>query len=72
VVPFGDASGLKMEIASARVTLTSRLRSPQDLLATELKEIHSAERQLTRALPRLAKQVTSHLKMLIIGVNFNR
>ena len=27
------------------------LRSPEDLLATELKEIHSAERQLSRALP---------------------
>jgi len=24
------------------------LRSPEDLLATELKEIHSAERQLSR------------------------
>lgn len=35
------------------------LRSPQDMLVTELKEIHSAERQLSRALPRLAKQVSS-------------
>ena len=35
------------------------LRSPQDMLLTELKEIHSAERQLSRALPRLAKQVSS-------------
>ena len=35
------------------------LRSPQDMLVTELKEIHSAERQLTRALPRLTKQVSS-------------
>jgi ferritin-like metal-binding protein YciE len=35
------------------------LRSPQDVLVTELKEIHSAERQLSRALPRLAKQASS-------------
>jgi ferritin-like metal-binding protein YciE len=35
------------------------LRSAEDLLATELKQIHSAERQLSRALPRLAKQVDS-------------
>lgn len=35
------------------------LHSPQDLLATELKDIYSAERQLSRALPRLAKQVSS-------------
>src|SRR3954466_9788667 len=35
------------------------LRSPEDLLTTELKQIHSAERQLSRALPRLAKQVDS-------------
>lgn len=35
------------------------LRSPEDILATELKEIYSAERQLTRAMPRLAKRVTS-------------
>ena|SRR5271166_2812597 len=35
------------------------LRSPQDMLAVELKDIYSAERQLSRALPRLAKQVTS-------------
>ena len=33
------------------------LRSPEDLLAMELKQIHSAERQLSRALPRLARQV---------------
>jgi len=33
------------------------LRSPEDLLATELKEIHSAERQLSRALPRFSKKV---------------
>ena len=35
------------------------LRSAEDLLTTELKQIHSAERQLSRALPRLAKQVNS-------------
>jgi ferritin-like metal-binding protein YciE len=35
------------------------LRSPQDLLLTELKQIYSAERQLSRALPRFAKQVTT-------------
>jgi len=33
------------------------LRSPEDLLATELKEIHSAERQLSRALPRFSKKL---------------
>src|SRR5919205_755278 len=35
------------------------LRSPEDLLAMELKQIHSAERQLSRVLPRLARQVDS-------------
>jgi ferritin-like metal-binding protein YciE len=35
------------------------LSSPEDLLALELKQIHSAERQLSRALPRLARQVDS-------------
>jgi ferritin-like metal-binding protein YciE len=35
------------------------MRSPQELLASELKEIYSAERQLSRALPRVAKQVGS-------------
>jgi ferritin-like metal-binding protein YciE len=35
------------------------LRSPEDILTTELKEIHSAERQLSRLIPRLAKKVTS-------------
>jgi ferritin-like metal-binding protein YciE len=34
-------------------------RSPEDLLTTELKEIYSAERQLTRALPKLQKRVAS-------------
>lgn len=35
------------------------LRSVEDLLTTELKQIHSAERQLSRALPRLARQIDS-------------
>jgi ferritin-like metal-binding protein YciE len=35
------------------------LRSPEDILTTELKEIYSAERQLSRALPRFAKKVSS-------------
>jgi ferritin-like metal-binding protein YciE len=35
------------------------LRSPNDLLAKELKEIFSAERQLSRVLPRLAKTVAT-------------
>jgi ferritin-like metal-binding protein YciE len=35
------------------------LRNAQDMLATELKEIHSAERQLSRAVPRLLKKVNS-------------
>jgi len=42
------------------------LRSPEDLLATELKEIHSAERQLSRALPRLSKKVqTDRLREML-------
>ena len=35
------------------------LRSAEEVLANELKEIYSAERQLTRALPKLAKKVSS-------------
>jgi ferritin-like metal-binding protein YciE len=35
------------------------LRSPADLLTQEVKEIHSAERQLSRAMPKLAKAVSS-------------
>jgi ferritin-like metal-binding protein YciE len=35
------------------------LKSPADLLTQELKEIHSAERQLSRALPKLAKAASS-------------
>jgi ferritin-like metal-binding protein YciE len=35
------------------------VRSPEELLGIELKAIHSAERQLSRALPRLKKQVSS-------------
>lgn len=32
-------------------------RGPEDILTTELKEIYSAERQLTRAIPKLARRV---------------
>ncbi len=35
------------------------LRSAEDLFQTELKEIYSAERQLSRALPKLMKKVSS-------------
>lgn len=35
------------------------LRSPEDVLNLELKQIFSAERQLTRALPRMMKKVQS-------------
>jgi ferritin-like metal-binding protein YciE len=35
------------------------LKSPTDLLTQELKEIHSGERQLSRALPKLAKAASS-------------
>ncbi|MBV8800760.1 MAG: DUF892 family protein [Alphaproteobacteria bacterium] len=35
------------------------LSSPEDVLITELKEIHSAEKQLSRVLPRLSKKITS-------------
>jgi ferritin-like metal-binding protein YciE len=35
------------------------LRSPADLLTQEVKEIHSTERQLSRAMPKLAKAVSS-------------
>jgi ferritin-like metal-binding protein YciE len=35
------------------------LSSPEDVLATELKEIYSAERQLSRAIPKLAKKTSS-------------
>jgi ferritin-like metal-binding protein YciE len=35
------------------------LRSAEDILVTELKEIYSAERQLSRAFPKLTKRVTS-------------
>ena len=36
---------------------TPALKSPTDLLTKELKEIYSAERQLSRTLPRLIKAV---------------
>jgi ferritin-like metal-binding protein YciE len=32
-------------------------RSPEDIFTSELKEIYSAERQLTRLIPRLSKRV---------------
>ena len=35
------------------------LKSARDILVNELKEIHSAERQLSRVLPRLMKRVES-------------
>jgi ferritin-like metal-binding protein YciE len=35
------------------------LRSPGDILTTELKQIYSAERQLVRIMPRLAKKAES-------------
>lgn len=35
------------------------LRSPEDMLTTELKEILSAERQLSRAIPRMSKKIQS-------------
>lgn len=35
------------------------IRSPQDLLTKEVKEIHGAERQLSRAIPKLAKAAGS-------------
>jgi ferritin-like metal-binding protein YciE len=35
------------------------LRSAEDILTTELKEIYSAERQLSRAIPKLTKKVGS-------------
>ncbi|GAA0535411.1 ferritin-like metal-binding protein YciE [Rhizomicrobium palustre] len=34
-------------------------KSAEDVLATELKEIYSAEKQLARALPRLAKKISN-------------
>ena len=35
------------------------LKAPQDLLTQEIKEIHSAERQLSRAIPKLARAAGS-------------
>ncbi len=34
-------------------------RSPQDILTTELKEIYSAERQLSRAIPKMSRKIQS-------------
>jgi ferritin-like metal-binding protein YciE len=38
---------------------TMALKAPQDLLTQEIKEIHSAERQLSRAIPKLARASSS-------------
>jgi ferritin-like metal-binding protein YciE len=38
---------------------TKQAPGPEDLLLTELRDIYSAEKQLTRALPRLGKAVES-------------
>lgn len=35
------------------------IKSPQDLLTQEIKEIHSAERQLSRAIPKMVKAAGS-------------
>ena len=35
------------------------LKAPQDLLTQEIKEIHSAEKQLSRAIPKLARAAGS-------------
>jgi ferritin-like metal-binding protein YciE len=37
------------------------LRSPDDILATELKEIYSAELQLSRAIPKLTELAESEV-----------
>lgn len=37
----------------------SKISSPRDLLVEELKDLYSAENQLVKALPRLAKAATS-------------
>jgi ferritin-like metal-binding protein YciE len=37
----------------------SKLQSPRDLLIHELKDLYSAENQLTKALPKMAKAATS-------------
>jgi ferritin-like metal-binding protein YciE len=39
--------------------LMPSLKSPEDILATGLKEIYSAERQLSRSIPRFAKKASS-------------
>jgi ferritin-like metal-binding protein YciE len=42
------------------------LRSPEDLLVTELKEIHSAERQLWRAIPKFSREARSdHVRQVL-------
>ncbi len=37
----------------------SKIKSPRDLLVHELKDLYSAENQLTKALPRMAKAASS-------------
>jgi ferritin-like metal-binding protein YciE len=42
------------------------LRSREDLLVTELKEIHSAERQLWRTIPKFSREVRSdHVRQVL-------
>src|ERR1700704_6320587 len=50
--------GTRVHPSSTELSMPG-LNSAQDILATELKEIHSAERQLSRAMPRLIKKVSS-------------
>jgi ferritin-like metal-binding protein YciE len=63
--PFDGCNFPSLRLVGIRATRCSgakkmaALGSAQDLLAYELKEIHSAERQLSRALPQLMKKVSS-------------
>ena len=43
-------------------------KSAEDVLATELKEIYSAEKQLSRALPRLSKKISNERLKECLGV----
>ncbi|MBU6374266.1 MAG: DUF892 family protein [Alphaproteobacteria bacterium] len=43
------------------------IRAPQDLLTEELKDIYSAEKQLSRVLPKLAKAVSAESVREVIG-----
>lgn len=42
-----------------RLNLMSKISTPRDLLVEELKDLHSAESQLLKALPKMAKAATS-------------